>query len=433
MPHRTALSITFGAFLAALTPGTFAAPALDYTLGVLLEHSDNINLSDNDPISGNILAPRLAFSLDEQGATLTANAAGSLEYRDYFGAPFGNELRTLLSGSADWHISPGRFDWVFADNIGRQPVNALQSDAPSNQQQTNLFTTGPTLRAKFNDVLRGQFDLRYTNSRADTTSDFNSNRYGAVGSLLYQLDPADTLSGSVTAGRTRYIEAASRQFDYDREDAYVGYQRDMHDFTFNAAVGYSFLDIRNLDSRSGSLLRAGLHWNPSPATTLGVNLDHEYSDAAQDLVFTPNQLANVGIGSGINGAVVTPQVYVGTRASLDFSHHEDRFRVAIAPFWRKLNYIDTTVSDQHSTGYYASAEYSLQPTLWFGFFVGQERRSYTSIDRTDDDLGTGISLNLQRTPHWLYSLSVAHTRRNSDGVNSSYTENSLMLTVTWRR
>ena len=434
MSYRIALATAAGMLLAAaaVTPAR-ADPVLDYTIGASLQHSDNINYSATDPVSANVLAPTLAFNVVEQGATLSATAAGSLEYRDYLGGEFGNELRTLFSGQADWHISPERFDWSFADNVGRQPINALQSNSPGNQQQTNVFSTGPTLRAKFSDVLHGLFNLRYTNSYADTTKDFNSNRLGALGSLLYQLDPANTLSGSLTASQTRYIESDSKPFDYDREDAYVGYQRTTPAFSLEAAVGYSWLNMRHGDSRSGSLLRGSLHWNPSAATSLGVNVDREYSDAAQDLVFTPAQLGNVGIGSGINGAVIAPQVYVENRIGFDINHRQDTFQLGIAPFWRKLDYVGDPLSDQRSAGYYASADYYLRPTFWLDFYAGQERRKYTAIERTDDDLRYGISLNLQRTRHWLWSLLLEHQRRDSNGVDSSYSENSVMLSIAWRR
>lgn len=435
MPNRTAIAIAIalGAVFGATPPPAQAEPIFNYSIGASLQNSDNINLSSTDPISQNVLAPRLDFRVDEQGSALSTAAAGTLEYRDYINGAFGNELRTLFAGNADWHISPDRFDWYAEDNISRQPINAFESNAPSNQQQTNVFSTGPTLRAKFTDVLRGRFDLRYTNSYADTTKDFNSNRFGTLGSLLYQLDPTDTLSGTVAASRTRYIESQSKQFDYDRYDAYLGYQRNVSEFMLEGAVGYSWLDLRSTDSRSGSLLRGNLHWNPTPATSLGVSVSHQYSDAALDLVFTPAQLGNTGIGSGINSAVIAPQVYVENRIGVDINYRQEKFRVGFAPFWRKLQYVQDATANQRSPGYYASAQYYLRPTLWLGFYAGQERRRYTALTRTDDDLAYGISLNLQRTQHWLWSLLAEHQRRDSSVVERSYAESSIILTITYRR
>lgn len=431
MPKRTAIVAALG--LATAASFANAEPVLDYTVGATLEHSDNINYSENDPISQNVLTPRLSFIVNQKGSALDASAAGTLEYRDYLGGAFGNEFRILASGLANWHISPGRFDWVFEDNISRQPIDVLRSDAPNNQQQTNVFSTGPTLRAKFTDVLRGQFDLRYTNSYADTSKDFNSNRLGALGSLLYQLDPSNTLSGSATASRVRYIESISEPFDYDREDVYVGYQRITRTLTLEASAGYSWLDLRQGDTQSGSLLRGTARWTPTKQTNVGVTVARQYSDAAQDLVFTPNQISNIGIGSGISGAVIAPQVYVEKRASLDVNHAEDSYRVSFAPFWRKLDYVADPTANQNARGYFADLAYYLRPTFWLDVFAGQERRKYTAIARTDDDLVYGASLNLQRTQHWLWSLQVRHQRRDSNAVDSSYDENSILLSVTYRR
>ncbi len=432
MPNRTAVAIAVASLLVAAMPAA-ADPVLDYSLGVSVQHSDNINYSDDDPVSENVLIPHMAFRIAQEGSTFSATAAGTLEYRDYLGGSFADELRSLFAGSAAWHISPGRLDWWFEDTLGRQPINALESAGPSNQQQTNVFSTGPTLRAKFSDALDGQLDLRYTNSHAEETSDFNSNRYSAVGSLLRRLDPATTVSASASASRVRYSEDASRPFDYDREDAYLGYQRRTESLRFEAAAGYSWLDLRDSDSRNGALLRGSLRWDPTTRTSLGATVSREYSDAAQDLVFTPGQIGNVGIGSGINGTVVAPQVYVEHRVGFDVAHREDRWRVGVAPFWRKLDYVDDPLSNQRSTGYYADAGWYFRPTLWLAGFVGQERRKYTNLARTDDDLAWGASLNLQRTRHWLWTLMAEHQRRDSTTPGAGYDENSIMLTVTWQR
>ncbi len=433
MSHRTAITLALGAVLVTTAQVTLADPVLDYDIGVPLEHSDNINYSATDPISQNVLAPQLSFTVKEQGSALTANAAGTLQYFDYLGGAFGNELRTLFSGVANWHISPERFDWFFADNISRQPINVFQSNAPSNQQQTNVLSTGPTLTTKFSDVLRGQFDLRYTNSYADTNKDFNSNGLGALGTLFYELDPINTLSGAVTASRTNYIEAISRPFDYSREDAYAGYQHTTRQLTFQGAIGYSWLDIRDANSRSGALVRGNLQWAPSAATTLGVSVDHEYSDAAQDLVFTPGEITNTGIGTGLNNAVVAPQVYVENRVGLNANYQQDTFKLGFAPFWRKLAYIDDQTFDERSVGYYATGAWYFQPTLWLGSYAGQEHRAYTQVTRTDNVLTFGLSLNLQRTRHWLWSIAAEHQRLSSTAIDSGYSENSIMVSVTYRR
>lgn len=434
MRNRILIATTMGVVSAA-SPALHADPVLDYSIGVSIEHSDNINLSADNPVSQNVLTPQLAFSIKQEGSAVTATAAGNLQYRDYLGGAFGDEVRSFLSGIAAWHLLPERLDWVFEDYLGRQPINVLQSDAPNNQQQTNVFSTGPTLKVHLGGSLDGEVDLRYTNSHAEETKDFNSDRYSGSGRLIYKLGTADTLSATATATDVRYNEAESRPFNYDRKDAYLGYQHKTDQFLLDLAGGYSWVDLNDSSgSRSGALLRAGLQWNPSPATSLGVTARRQFSDASQDLVFAPLQLQNLGIGSGLNGAIVAPQLYVEKRLDVDFNHtFDERLRFGVAPFVRRLHYIQGDFFDDHAFGYYADVAYYLRPTLWLGGYVGHERRDYTNIDRVDDDLTYGLTANWQRTRHWLLTLTAAHQRRNSDVEEFGYKENAVTLSVTYQR
>ena len=442
MPHRIAIAIAiaiaaaFGTLLAAATLAQ-ADPVLDYTLGTSLKHSDNINYSSTDPVSDNILSPRLDFLINQKGSAFDANAAGSLQYRDYLGGKFDNEFRTLFAGTGIWHISPERLDWFFQDSAGREPINVLQSDSPTNNQQTNVFTTGPTLHTRFTDTLRGQFDLRYSNTYADTSNLFNSNRWSGLGTVLYELDPTDSFSGNVAGSQVRYTNTISQPFDYDRQDAYIAYQRTSRLFTLDAAVGYSHLDIDNSGGQSGSLLRASGRWTPDLQTSVTFSASRQYADASQDLVFSPSQIAYTGIGSGINGSVLTPQVYLEKRIGVEAKHRNDTWQFGIAPYYRKLDYVIAAGPDlglnQNARGVLANAAYYFTPELWLGGDVGTERRNYTQIARTDDDLAYGLSLNYQRTRHWLFSVRAEHQRRDSDLPQDGYHETSVMLTAAYHR
>src|ERR1700753_1107779 len=116
----------------------------DYTLQVGAGHSDNINESEIDPVGESILIPKTTFTVDEKGADVQATAVGDIEYRDYLGGDFDNELRGQLSSVVNWIISPQRLWMDFEDYAAVAPVNILATNAPNNLQQTNVFTLGPT-------------------------------------------------------------------------------------------------------------------------------------------------------------------------------------------------------------------------------------------------------------------------------------------------
>lgn len=413
-------------------PSVQATPLFDYSAGIRFEHSDNIELSPTDPVSQNLLIPTLTASIDSKGSDFDASAAASFEYRDYLGGAYADEFRNQLSGIVDWKISPQRFDWVVEDYLGRQPINALASDAPSNQQQTNVFSTGPTLRARLASNWRGQFDLRYTNAHADVSSEFNSDRYSAAAHAIYELDPTNTLTGTVSSMRVRYGEEVSRPFNYDRDDAFVSYRRDANHFNLVAALGYSHLDLRNR-TRTGPMLSATAQWTPTTQTSLGITLQRQFSDATQDLMIDPARIGNVGIGSGLNGAVITPEIYVEKYLGIDFSHRGERFRIGVSPFLRQHSYIEGDFPNDRSRGGYVDGSYFLGPTLSLNAFLGFEHRRYTQIERADDDSRYGLSLSWQRTPHWIWTAGVARSDRNSDAELADYTESTVFLSLTYKR
>src|SRR5579885_2326518 len=78
---------------AGLHPNEGPATQLNYTLELGAEHSSNINLSESDPVSQDLLIPRLFFTFDQTGSTVQAHAVGQVEYRDYLQGDFGNEVR----------------------------------------------------------------------------------------------------------------------------------------------------------------------------------------------------------------------------------------------------------------------------------------------------------------------------------------------------
>ncbi|NCT68787.1 MAG: hypothetical protein GXC76_14275 [Rhodanobacteraceae bacterium] len=411
-----------------------ATPALDYTIGVSLRHDDNVNQSATDPVSDNILTPSLAFSLNQQGSAVTARAAGTLEYRDYMSGSYNSQFAGLLSGTAAWHISPERLDWVVEDYVGRQPVDVLANNTPSNQQQTNVFSTGPTLRAHFGDGLRGQLDLRYTNNYAEVSKDFNGDRISAAGRVLYLLDPTSELAGNLSVESARF-DVAPKRFDYDRGDAYLGYSRSGGSVNLQGSLGYSRLTFRDGGGSHGGLLATlTVTYAPNPANTFALGASDTYSDAAAELSLDPSQIGQQGVvGSGLSGVVVAPDVYRERSLRLSFGHHGERYHLTVAPFVRRLHYLDPTTPDERSRGLYADFTWSLTARNELSVFAGGENRDYVSLDRNDRDRSYGASVSWQQARNWAWVLSVTRLKRSTNALDQSFTENAIGLSLIYRR
>ena len=98
---------------------------------------------------------------------------------------FDDRFRGKFAGNVNWTLLPERLDWVFEDYMSPQQIDEFASSSPDNEQQVNLFVTGPTLYARFGAATRGQFDLRYGNSYAEENDEFNGDRYSAAARVLH--------------------------------------------------------------------------------------------------------------------------------------------------------------------------------------------------------------------------------------------------------
>jgi hypothetical protein len=148
------------ALIALAIPAFAPAVQLDYEVGLGIEHNDNVNLSDRDPISDDILIPSLGFAVSQLGSTVQAAAIGTVEYRDYLGGSFSDEFRGDVNGRLNWTISPERLDFTVQDRLALEPVNALVPNAPNNLQQTNVFALGPILSFRLAETVSGQAERR---------------------------------------------------------------------------------------------------------------------------------------------------------------------------------------------------------------------------------------------------------------------------------
>ena len=273
-----------GAVLVALAAGPTAVCAgqFDYSLYGGIEHSNNVALSTDNPQSANILIPGATFTYLQQGSTFQANVAGTVEYHHYATSSFDDTTQTELAATGNWTVVPNRLDFTVADYAGVRPVDSLSSDAPDNQQQTNVLTLGPILKLRFGDAMRGQVELHYINSYASKVDDFNSSRGVLAGRLFRDLSPTDVVSLNVETQRVTFQNDAAGS-NYSRDEGYLRYTSQLAHFDADVTVGYSRLDFDQGGTESKPLLRAAVGWQPTTRSSFGISGAYQFSDAAQDL------------------------------------------------------------------------------------------------------------------------------------------------------
>ncbi|MGE7136571.1 outer membrane beta-barrel protein [Luteibacter sp. NPDC031894] len=453
MPALSRLTCAIVVGLAA-APSMVLAGTLNYTLYGGIEHSNNIALSSDNPVSENVLTPGGTFNFTQMGSTFQANVAGTVEYRKYLQNHFDSQLQTQIAGQGNWTVVQDRLDFSVEDYAGVQPVDQLASDSPDNQQQTNVLVVGPTLRMRFGEAARGQFELRYINSYASKVDEFDSSRGLAAFRVFRDLSPTDTLSGNVEFQRVDF-DNQPEDANYDRKEAFVRYTSNLAHFDADVMAGGSRLEFDSGRKASAPLVRMRIGWDPTPRNAFTVTGAYQYADAAQDIITTPGSFGagiasdqaeaidpfaasgglGTGIGSGIStgSSVIGSQVYKERRLDATWNWRGERLTLTVSPSFNKLRYLDDPTFDQNDRGVSVGIGYRLRPTVTLSAFGTLDKLTYQSLDRKDTTVRLGLSLTKQWNPHWSGQVSLLRDRRSSNAAGQDYRATSFFVGVVYRR
>lgn len=433
-PHdRKPLSVLASALLLALAPPVGAVD-IDYQIGLSALSSNNIALRNTDTLDETVLSPKLRFDVSQAGSALNLKARGEYQYLDYLNNTFSNESRSEFAGQLEWALAPQRVYLVIEDYLSSQPTDVLTSFTPDNQQQVNVFTAGPRFFARLGAATRAQVELRYSNTWAERTKEFNGDRVGAVARLLRGIDPTRHVGINAEIVQVSFDRAQS--VDYDRFDAFASYDEERDRITMGVDLGYSRLnrdDGRSDDS--APLVRGNLEWAIASRSTLRANVNYEFNDAASDVVSRANLVDGPIIATLTNAELlVNGDVFRQTRIAVGYGYAGERWNVQASPYYQRVNYQDTATPDQTSRGGVLAADVRLRPRLTLAAQAVYERRRFSTLDRrVDRDYSVQLSLLQQFTRHWFARLGIQRRERNSDNPLQSYNENQIFIDLSWRK
>ena len=419
---------------------------IDYTLGVGIEHTDNIALRHDDKIDQNLLTPNVTFSLDRQGSTVQAHATGQVEYVDYLEGQYVNEFRGQFAGNLNWVLSPERLSFSASDVSGIQPVQTRVEYAPDNLQQVNIFSAGPTLQFRLGNALRGEADLRYTNTLASKTKYFDSERGSFALRVIRDLDPTSALSFNA---ESNYVDPQQTDIainplaapSYTNYRVYGAYQSTLSKIKFNASAGWTDYEFdQGIPARSGAFASVGVNWQMTPRNTLGAGVSHDFGDMAGNMATnpltvgtTPDTSYTTNSGLVVGSSVVTSQVFEQDQATLNYAFNGERLGFQVSPYFRRQKYINNQDLDIKYRGASSTITYLITPLLTLGFSGDYDRVEYLTSSGHDTYTSFGPSLLQQLTPHWSWQASFSHYTRHGSDPSRDFVENAVYFVVRYRR
>ncbi|PXV61449.1 uncharacterized protein, PEP-CTERM system associated [Dyella jiangningensis] len=431
-----------------VVPGCSWAGDFAYSLFTSVEHSDNIALSTDNPVSSSVITPGINFAYRQLGSTIQANVVGTAEYLAYSSSQFDNQTLGTLSAQVNWSAIPQRLDFSVEDDAGVQPVDTLASNAPNNLQQTNVLSLGPILHFDFNAATRGQVELKYVNSYASKVDDFDSSRGLGAFRVIRDVSPTTQVSLNLESQRVD-LKTATAGPNYTRDEIYAHYVHTLRYFDVDALLGWNYVDFNHAPSASKPMARFTLGWRPSTRNSFTLTGIYEFSDAAQDMLLQPGQtivdsMTNVssnpldlindpnrGLNTGT--VVVDSTVYLDKSVQGTYSYRGDRLSITVAPVYRKLDYLNTPTFNQKEKSADIAVDYKLRPTLTLTGFADYQHIDYTALNRTDKTTRFGVAISHEFTQHWSWRAGYTRQLRASTAALQSYHENEFIVGVVYRR
>lgn len=442
MPAVASRAVALALLLAcALLPGTAAALRIDYVADLTVERSDNLQLTETDPVAVTVLRPGIGFTATHEGPSLALRLTGRVEESRFDTARFHDHVDTTLDARATWTVRPQRLRVEWDDNLSVQPVDPLAPDAPDNRQQVHVTSLGPTLSFGRDDGWRGDAGARWVRSTADVTRVFDADRLDLTVRAERRLDPDTRLAFDLETQRVAFHDNTARDDsaarDYRRTQVYARWTRALSRFDLTLDAGLSRLhDMRTptgtADARNDPLLRATLAWRPDDRQRLRMRLSSQFSDIASD------RLAAVSADSGLPDTVPTGDIvvdgtpYLERRLELEYARTTERWHLTFVPHANRIRYEGTAAFDRGSRGGVLDVAFRARRTLTLGASAGLDHSEYVQLDRVDDQRRLRIWARLQRSRHWSVQAQVERWQRRSTVPGQDADQTVVGLTLSYR-
>lgn len=395
--------------LGILSQAVFAVD-LTYELGYEVEHDSNIPFNANKD-SDILHSPYLSLGLSQTGSLVEAEVSVEADYTHYQGDSFDDDLRANATADVLLKFSPNRFHWVVTNDLVQTPIDVQGARNPNNQQDSNVFSTGPDFILRFGEADSLRLGARF--SMTDfRESDLDSDR--VTGSLAW------TRSFSERSSFGLGVQSAAIDFDdplnedFDQHDLYGEYVYTSQlarqaQSTVTVRAGASRLDFDERGGDTNPLVR--VEWALSRPEGRGYSLaiSNTTSNASSALGGV-TQAQNPVLSLPVT-AVADPFERTALEATFTQPFGEAVWNLSAQFGTEDYNEVDR---DQDFLNLNATLSYPLTVLQSLNLTVGYERQEFANLDQDDDYFTAGLGWSYQRSENWRFGFNVLWRDRQSD-------------------
>ena len=419
------LRVGIGALLGSLwvtAAAQTAGPQWSADIAAGVEHTDNLNRTEQSPESASFGTARGHFTLLQQTRTLYADFDGVGIWRDFPTGTPGPDFTPAADTLVVWTPVAERFSWRLSDNLGEIAPSSNGALAPVNRERLNVLSTGPNLQIPWGDSNWFTAAARY--GRVDyQISPADGNRVAGQLGVAHGLDNGALLSLNVSQARTSLDSTDVR---YDIGSLYANYLQTGARGAIDGSVGVSRLR-NSSDQSTGAYADVRLMRELTAQTSIVLDLVHRYGDAAA--VFSRQQDLETDIGS-IANVQPSGQALRETAADLSLTWGARRTDAGFTLYhYRETQYGTSATTHRRGTDVLGYFEFKLLPN----FIIGGEGAERWWSDETTD---SARASELRGYVTWQFlsrlGLSAGAEHYTQSHSLQNYTETRYFAALAWQ-
>jgi len=273
---HTKSALIIGLLLASLSVYADQADRLTLSAGLSFENSNNINLTPIDRISENIAHVLFASNYLKKTAVLNLKFNLYADRQEYLNHTFANQTVVTSYLSLSAALKKQRLYWEAENKHDRVQISQAEANIPTNQENTNYFTTGPRFVLFKNNKSSLDVDIKYEKFYAEiSNSDFSG--YLANTSYLRNITRTSAITLDVNYTDRKFDDQILNT-DYKRTDATLGLMKKLKLSILEIGAGQTQLKMQNQATRKESIYRAKYQYQLGKKTSLTASYNHQLND-----------------------------------------------------------------------------------------------------------------------------------------------------------
>jgi hypothetical protein len=424
MGRRWKTALLAGLFVAGY--GTTAFAELTYTVEVGAGHSDNITRAETDEVSESMATAGLTLEWQEERPRLTADVSVDADYVHYLDDTYEGEVVGGMDAMLNFKILPDRLSWLVQDSFGQEASDPFSPVTPETREDVNYFTTGPTLEFLVGRALAQMFAM-YSQTDFER-SPFDSDRVLGGVSVGRRRPGGSGFALNAVTEAVKFKDELST--DYDRDSAYLTYERDGARTEISAEAGYTWLELEDGTKSGDPRFLLTVNREMSPATSLALRLGTQLTDSSDAL------RAEIGGGTGApgggSGVSSAASPFENRHASLAWQFNRHRTSLSLGGQWSDDTYEESPALDRDRLSWNASVGRQISNRLSLSLQGELSKEEFATTGDSFETIEIGASVNWQLGPTIGLRLDLLRSDRSTSDATGEYAENRAFLSLVYR-